>query len=754
MTRKSTVFLLGATALGLTMSASMASAQTVPAQPATPTAAASDAQGDISDIIVTATRVETSLQKTPVAITALSGAQLQQKNIVSLVDVGNYVPSLSIGGRGGQGTNQGNVTLRGIGVNAPDSSPSVGLYIDEVYYPSVTGNLLGLFDVARVEVLRGPQGTLFGRNTIAGAIQFISTKPEVGKFSGYAEGGGGNLGTYRFTGAVNIPLGNTLALRVAAQVNNQGGYVHDILNDIYRGEDHTTQERVQLRWTPFDGLTIDLKGEHVIESNNGRPVVNGAFDGSAATIYQIATGTPPFNTVPPGIPAPFRETRPVLASYVTPFGSYENAGFNQPDYLRMRYDSGNAVIGYDVSDNVHFKSITAYSFTRARAQTDFDQIPLNIIRTDRGTQRDYLLTQEAKLSGTSIGGRLRWSTGVFYYDGSTKTTDFASIIANLPPSYNAETKIENKSIAVYGQATFDIAAGFSATGGLRYSHETIKAVYTNGLLPTNQVSYNDTSPYIGLNWQANADLLIYAKASKGFRAGGFHADPGFTGGSLAYGPETAWTYEAGARLSLFNHRLRFNPTVYFTDWSNIQFTYIALRPGPIASTQNAGDAKQNGVELETQFSATKHFDLTGSFSYLNAYYTRLAAPTPGSIPIVLSLSDELPRSPAFKFAIGGRYRIDLQNGGRVLVSADYAWTQHQRSQTDRGQAVTMPTYGLLSARVQYTPAGDRFTFALYGSNLTDKFYLIDGVNFAGNSGTKPLTPGRPREFGGSVKVAF
>lgn len=756
MARISTVFLLGATALGLTMSASAAFAQAAP-QPAVPgpVSSSNDNQSDIADIIVTATRVETTLQKTPIALTALTAAALEQKNIVNLVDVGNYVPSLSIGGRGGQGTNQGNITIRGIGVNAPDSAPAVGIYIDEVYYPSTTGNLLGLFDVARVEVLRGPQGTLFGRNTIAGAIQFISTKPEIGKFSGYAEAGGGNLGDYKVTGAVNIPLGSTLAVRITGQIDNRGGYVHDLLNGTDRGKSHTEQGRVQLRWTPSDRLTVDLKAETVKEHDNGRPIINAAFDPTNATVYKLATGQPPFATSPPGFPPPFRETRPFLPSYITPYGSYDSAGFNQPDFLRLRYNSANAVIGYDLTDDINFKSISGYSFTRARAATDFDQTPLNLIRVDRGILRDYLFTQEAKLSGTSIGGRLHWAGGVFYYDGSTKNTGVATTQANLPVTYNAENKVDDKAIAGYGQATFDIVSGISAAAGIRYSHETLKAIYTGGQFPDATNKFNNTSPYFGVNWQATSNFLLYAKASRGFRAGGFHADPAFATGSLAFGPETAWTYELGARLTLLNNRLRLNPTIYLTNWSNIQFTYIALPKGaPVASTQNAGDARQKGIELESQYAVTNHFDLTGSFSYLDANYTRLAAPTPGSVPIVLTLKDDLPRSPKYKYAIGGRYRFDVGNGGKLVASADYAWTDHQRSQTDGGQAVRMPSYGLLSARLQFTPANSHLTFSVYGTNLTNKYYLIDGVNFAGVTGTEPLTLGRPREYGGSVKVSF
>jgi iron complex outermembrane receptor protein len=313
----------------------------------------------------------------------------------------------------------------------------------------------------------------------------------------------------------------------------------------------------------------------------------------------------------------------------------------------------------------------------------------------------------------------------------------------------------------------------SVTAGLRYSHETNKSWLIGATTPVTS-TFNNTSPHVGLNYQVTDAAMLYVKASKGFRAGGVTANGALPGGGLAFDPETAWTYEAGARLEFFDRRLRINPTVFQTDWKEIQFNVlIPTASSPVAATSNAGDARIKGFELESQFAATNRLTLVGTVSLLDGYYTTvpnlmatiypLGFPAflggvPGSIAFVpnISLGTPLQRAPKSKFSGGVHYAYPFASGSKLVTNVDYAWTAKQRSSVTIVDAVNMPSYGVLNARLQYEAARDAWSVALFGTNLTDKHYLVGGVDFAGGYtvGVRELDPARPREFGVELKVNF
>ena len=259
----------------------------------------------MEEVVVTATRRETNLQETPVALTVLGTDALERRNVEDLQDVAKYTPGLQIIGLAGRGGGAGsNVSIRGIGTDSRESQASVGTYIDEVYFSSGFGNVLGLLDVERVEVLRGPQGTLFGRNTIAGAIQYVSVAPE-NELSGYLEGTFGNFDQKRAEGAVTVPIHETFSVRVAGLYSDRDGYVEDQLNDTDRGAEETKAARIRARWKPSDRVTVDLKAETIRVETNGRPNVIGAVNPFSQFPFLAANPAvwlpPPLNTLIPPV---------------------------------------------------------------------------------------------------------------------------------------------------------------------------------------------------------------------------------------------------------------------------------------------------------------------------------------------------------------------------------------------------------------------------------------------------------------------
>jgi len=716
--------------------------------------------GQLEEVVITATRTETNLQKTAVAVTALSGEALRDHNVSSLLDVSNFVPSLSIGGRSGTSTAYGAVAIRGIGVDSFGSSAAVGIYVDDVYLPSGAGNLLGLFDVGRVEVLRGPQGTLFGRNTIAGAIQYV-TNPADKSFGGYLDATGGSNGRADVQGAVNVPLADTLSIRLAAASTARDGYVSDLTSHTDRGADRTQEGRIKVRWTPTDRLTVDLKGEAVQERTNGRPVIIDQVNPNA----QFA-----------GLAFLFGEHTPLTDSLLSP-GHYSSVGFNAPDAFRSQYTEQQAVVSYALTDKITLKSITASSLSKSSLQQDFDNTPLSILGGEL-TRNIKLFSQEVQLSQHDASSRLNWTLGAYYYD--SQEVQAQAIGLGFAPYFvpNGNVYTDIKSSSVYGQAVFKLTDLLSVTGGLRYSSEENSSSLEGGEVVNK--TFKDTSPLVGIDYKLSDDVMFYAKASKGFRAGGITPSAALPGGGLAFSPETAWTYELGARAEFLDRRFRINPTFFYTDWKNIQFNVLIPTPTTVvAATNNAGDAHIKGFELEAQFAATERLLLTGSMSLMDGQYKRVAPLTraefpygflatfpnpdtgdvmPGSTVILpnITLNSPLQRAPKSKFTGGARYSYPLDGGAKLVASIDYAWTAKQNSAVTIADAVVLPAYGVLNGRLQYDAANGKWSLAAFGTNLTDEYYLVGGVDFAKGytAGTRELDVARPREMGVELRLRF
>ncbi len=736
------------------MSSAAARAQQAPA----------DNKTALQEVVVTATRQATNLQKTPIAVTALSGQALRDRGVATLLDVSAFVPSLSIGSRSGTSTENGAVAIRGMGVDATASSAAVGIYVDEVYFPSGPGNLLGLFDVNRVEVLRGPQGTLFGRNTIAGAIQYVTNEPE-NRFGGYLDVIGGSYNRADIQGALNIPIGDTFALRISGASTQEGGFVHDDYADIERGADRTDEARLKARWTPNDRLTVDLKGQYIHESTNGRAVLVSGVNPNAEFV---------------GLAQLFGETQPLNNSYLST-GHYNTPGFNAPDYFHFNYSEVQAIVQYKLTDSINIKSITSYSLSLDRLAQDFDDTPLSILSALPAHDNIAVLTQEIQLTGASLADRLHWTVGGYLYDSNERQDPGQAIVLGFgPPSYpygNPATDV--LASAVYGQATYKLTQQLSLTAGVRYSNET-NTGWLIGQTPHVSATFTNTSPQVGVNFQVDPDILLYVKASEGFRAGGITPNAALPGGGLAFGPETAWTYEAGARMQFLDNRLRVNPTVFLTDWNDIQFNVLIPTPTTVvAATQNAGNAQIQGFELESQFAVTDRLSLNGSLSLLEGHYTRVGDLTraiypfgylasfpnpvtglvlPGSVVNLpnLTLKSPLQRLPPVKFAVGATYSQPLPDGAKLVGSLDYSWTDKQSSAVTIDDAVELPAYGLLNGRIEYDEPRGRWSVAAFATNLTDAFYLVGGVDFAKGYtvGTTELDPGRPREFGVELRTHF
>jgi iron complex outermembrane receptor protein len=718
------------------------------------TSAPLHAQGTLEEIVITSTRTETNLQDTAVAVTALNTEQLENRGVADLRDVAKYTPGLEFMSTAGGGGSKGNAVIRGIGTDGIDSQASVGTYIDEVYFPSLFGNVLGLLDLDRIEVLRGPQGTLFGRNTIAGAIQYVTAAPG-DELGGYVKATVGNLDRQTIEAAATLPVSDTFKLRIAAIDEEKGGYVEDRLNGIDRGAEDKTAFRIRGVWDVTDSLSVDLKAESIDLETNGTAAVIGDVNPFSQFPFLAAN---PGAYLPPTV-APFVPPVDVSGfnnSLVLPFddaGEYALAGYDYPDFFEFEYDVVQANVSYEINDSLTLSSITASISSESFLSLDFDMTPIRVLQTQTDVDLDAF-SQELKLTGTALDDRLTFTTGLFYYDEEAIGQNVgATGIGSLDPNFAVEGRgvIETKSVALYGQGTYDINDKTSVTLGLRYTDEEITSSIT--VVPNSELDFefDDVSPHLGIQYQIDDDRMVYAKASKGFRAGGNTANVGLPNNGLSFEPEEAWTYELGARLTLLDGRLRFNPTLYRTDWSDLQSIIILFTPAPVATTQNVGDAEITGLEIESQFLVTDNLRLDFAAAIADAKYTEISASLP---PAVLNLDSDLQGVPDLKYTIGLSYDTEIA-GMPLNANIDYAWVDEKRSALQNPSVIDLDDYGLLGARLSLDVTED-FTLALWGQNLTDEAYAFGGTDFAkgATAGIQQLVVGRPRTVGIEARYDF
>lgn len=706
---------------------------------AAPPASATESQ--LEEVVVTSARVETRLQRTPIAVTALSGTTLVERGVTNIRELDRMTPSLAVSSAAAGGLNTGSFGIRGIGSDG-NAQPSVGIYIDEVYYPLGTGNLLKMLDLDRVEVLRGPQGTLFGRNTIGGAVQFITKKP-TDTLGGYFEAAGGSNSLATVQGAINLPVNDQLAVRVSAASDHIGGYVYDRFSRVKRGGEVNQRWRLQVRWKPTERLVVDLKAENIQARGDGRPTQVVALDFNTLFAKEsVRVG---------GLPASALTTVGNLSTR-----KWENAGFNSPDMFKSFTTLTQGIVSYDVSDALKVKSITAYIDNKTQTTTDFDATPLAIAQNIVDNITLKVFTQELQASGALFSNRLTYTVGYYYFDsdqfnpGSTFKLGVNGVISPISPAPGT-TLI--KAHAVYGQVTAAVTPKLSVIGGLRYSHETNDAENLVTRAVANS-KFNNVSPAFGVNYQLTEDAMIYAKASRGYRAGG--ATVGVPSAIASFSPDKAWTVEAGGRFELLDRRVRFNPTVYNSDWTGLQFRQIAnINGGLFNVTRNAGNAHLYGAELEMLVAVTDGLTLNGAASWNKGHYTSVNPSNTAG----LTVNSELQRLPEWKIGVGARYSQPLPGDARLIWSADYSYSSRQRSVASEFDKVDQPAFSLVNARVEYRSSGGRWSVAANVNNLFNEYYLIGGVQYAspGRNGPLPglaLDPGRPREYQLTFRANF
>jgi iron complex outermembrane receptor protein len=711
--------------------------------------------GGLEEIVVTARRREESLQTAPVSVAAFTAAALERQGIDTLMDLGSHVPNLSmISGQGG-GATQTQVSIRGVGQSdfILTSDQSVGLYVDGVYLPRSLGAALDLIDIERIEVLRGPQGTLFGRNTTAGAIQIISAPPE-DAFLAKAELTTGSFDRLDFKGSLNMPLGERIASRISLASLNQDGYGTRLFDNTEGADTDVLAGRAAFRTELTDSLQADLildysrkRGyaglERLVNIDPSDP--NLAFYNSTL----VSQGLPP------------ADERFITSDVHTTLAGSRNQDDNEMGGASLTLDWSGAAL--------RFKSITAWRTLEVQSGYDFDGTPYPLAEQALNLDQEQI-SQELQLSGDALGERLQWMTGLFYFGEDAQDLQdvpfYQPLVATgdgsfvrVPGGFSLISFIsqDTRSYAAYGQGTYRFTEKWSATAGLRYTDEkkTLASYLITGAFvrPPGTVSesWSDLSPRLGLEYRISDRAMTYVSASRGFRSGGFNGRNISPDPPQSYDPETIWAYELGLKTETDNRRLRFNSAVFYYDYSDFQGLTLGSFSGLVINVGNIAKVEMYGAEFDLAARPTEALQLS-----LAAGYTHhdIAEVEPGA-QITIRPDTRLVNAPEWTATAAIDYTVGAGKAGAIDLHLDYGWKSDIEfflpNFPDEGQ----DAYGVLNARVGFAPAGRSWRVEVFGSNLLDEEYRVFAEN--GTPLGVPATTAvyaRPREWGARFKIEF
>jgi len=770
MTRNAARLLAGAALAALLPIQAQAQSAPPQTEPAGAAPAADDAPAaSEGDILVTARRQSERLQDVPIAVTAFSGDALERRNVDTLDQIAKYTPNIRFDGAAALSGGNYNATvfIRGIGQNdfAIFSDPGVGFYVDDVYYARSIGSVLDAVDLDSVQVLRGPQGTLFGKNTIGGAVLITTGQPNTQDLSGKIEGTYGSYNRADLKGYINIPIvSDRVALRISASTINRDGYVKRLADGGTEGNRNADSIRAKLRIKASDDLTIDIGGDYTRARENSAPSKLIAVANAPGI-----TGIPflaNYNLyVAPGlnITAP-NGLKTLNASYITndPFTTYAT-GRNRND-LDLWGVQG--VIRYQLGD-AEIKSVTAYRDLKAGFNRDGDNTPFTF-RETVNDDKQWQFSQELQLTGKAADNRLSYVFGAYYFKEKASDIARADLALGLqppaapPPPTPAvfiQNYTNNYSYAFFGQASFEVVPKLNIEVGGRYNmdHKVFTSINTRQrdnvqfINVTQAASWSAFTPHVGVNYKPSRDILLYASYSRGFKQGGFNGRPLASPAEVtAYEPETLDSYEAGIKAELLEHTLTANLAAFHSIYKNIQLT---VNQTPQNFVANAAAGRINGFELEFVARPASWFSANASLGYLDAKYTAVGQGLGPTQILPITLASRFVKAPEFTAAAGAEISHEFNGGSKLSLRGDLTMYSRIYEDVANTAIITEPGYVLANARLSYALPGQAIQLSAFVTNLTNALYFASG-NASGAFGLAEVSYGRPREWGISASYRF
>lgn len=717
----------------------------------------------LEETIVTAQKRSTNLQDTPISMVAFSGDELERRGAVSIAQVADFTPnvqfdsSVALSG----GSNASSIYIRGVGQSdfIATTEPGVGVYLDGVYIARSVGGVLDLMDIERVEVLRGPQGTLFGRNTIGGAISVITKKPGA-DFSLTGELTLGRFDRQDAKASINIPLvDDRLFASFGISTKNSDGYGDRVLtNDTMGGED-TDAYRLMLRFTPSDNFEVNFSLDHTKSKDDspvtsladqnarpGPPPPGGTWFGAYNGIYGLANGVPWDDRYFPA--------------------DHEKSMATGPTGSDLEIDGTSLTIEWDLGA-VSIRSITAYREWKGEFGRDQDHSPLTLFEIAYAFEQEQT-SQEINIFGKAFDDRLDWLVGGYYFDESViEDTSFKLVPDLFPPipiNGGGIDDIDNESFALFAQGTYQFTDQLAVTLGVR-SSEDEKSIFAGARKDPSQVpggpfllanrkgkdKFNSTTSRFSIDYHPSEDLLVYGSYSEGFKSGGFVSRYLRNASApIPFDPEEVSSFELGFKGDFLGNRLRLNGAVFYSEYDDIQITIVNLG---VPETRNAAEGEITGIELEMTAVVSDQFRVNAGFGYMDAEYTKIDPGDLVGIRVDFDESASFVNTPERSLSVGIEYSLSVGDAG-LNLRADYSYTSEVANDAVNTSTLIEDDLGLLSASATYTTADEHWEIKLYGRNLTDEDYLVSGNSSIGSIGYTEAVWGRPREYGVTARFRY
>jgi iron complex outermembrane recepter protein len=790
---------IGVSAVVLSSAFFFATPRQAHAQSQTTAGGSQDTSGGLEEITVTARRKEENLQSVPVAVTALSGDQIDMRAMADIRDVGRFTPNVYMSAAGASSPEQLAIFIRGIGISDQNAliDPAIGVYVDGVYMARSQAGVMDLLDIDRIEVLRGPQGTLFGQNTSGGVVNVVSRVPDPNG-GGSVSVTGGNIGRVEASARADVSIAENLTLGISGMAKHRDCLATRIDDQACYGDIEHLGGRVYLHWTPTTDFTADLIGDTQVGRSHAVPMQAVGYDPSSG-IFATYNGLCAQGLIP-GC-RPYTLTNPGVAP--NPYSVSPNG---MTTYVPSNNSGASLQLAWTVGD-VTLHSITAYRKVNAISATDllgspnassYSPVP---VWENAGS---HLTTEEFRADGAALGDRLHYLGGLYFYDEDAFQRTAVGTFAPLEAGNLNVNEQTTKSEAVFLHLKYDITSRFHATAGIRKSWtkkdfeykfsnysaildytgidpntQPAQLIYTYGNNLPNALLGNSTdfvrrtaswgpvTPQGGIDFQLTPDILLFADVARGFRSGGFNPRATSLAGTAPYAPEYTTSYELGIKSEFFDHRLRMNATIFYTKYTNLQESILscerdasggcALDPNgaPIQDhlITNAAAAKIDGGEFEFAAILGGGFRLDGSAGYTNPKFISVAAAATAATG--LSVNSAWVQVPKFTSDLAAQHELNTPRG-TVTSRVDWTYRSTVDFTINRDPYNIQPGFGLVNATVTFKDSAERWKTTAYIRNAANKRYLLSTLGFPEIFGASGALQdyGDPREFGLTVSRLF
>ncbi len=715
----------------------------------------------LEEVIVTAQKREENLQDIPISLVAFDPDQLSALGITNIGDITNKVPNLRTTAFPYSPTTI-RLFMRGVGSNETQitQDPSVGVYLNGVYIARSAGLSMDLADLERMEILRGPQGTLYGRNATGGAINLVTGIPS-GEFAVRQDVSLGGRDYWRSRTQLDLPALGNVKSKFAYLQSAIDGTVRNIGVGRDFGESEKKGLLFLLRWEPSENVTVDYSYDwsdldftsNYYQATDGVGPTSGDGFGSLAPILSFLGG-------PAGVEVPLERRRVGSALLKDPFKGGES-----------EIDGHALTVTWDL-DELTFKSITGYREVQENVYQDYSANPtFTFFQNDPVDLDQRQVSQELQALGELLNKRLSYVAGLYYFreSGSEFEIDRADVLFTNPPIFSDRiiitqrtTSAKNSAVALYGQAAYDISNDLTVTLGARYTRDRREAEKRDIFFPvdaSDKQSFSQFNPSLIAEYRIDSQRKVYAKVVTGYKSGGYNLRAGSVSDfERGFEEEQLISYEAGLKSDWLSNRLQVNAAVFYSDYDDIQVDIPLLFNPSQTNTFNAGQADISGAELDIKALPTERLMIGLSYGYLDAKFKEVVDPQTGT-----DITDiyVLPNAPKYSYRFDVEYRFPDIDLGTLTAYLNYSWQDDVFTQGNARIAygAFIESYGLLNGRLVLDDIRlgqrARLQLALWGRNLEDKDWVTDSIgSFRGFVADRLAAYGEPRTLGVDLTLHF